>query len=287
MVADGPASNQKSETVAPQSDGWLADNVIHPFVNGTGLVQIYDTLAGKAAEPENVPHAKTFSADWCVQSLSSAAGAILPLVVAGKLTGMGMQAIGSEMGLTGTAAKIMASDTAAQIAGAGLYTFAEKPLAGQTRLGNAVGTMAGFAAFSGGNALIDGTAPLFSNSVARFAGLGAMRFAAGTVGGLGSYEATNLVDRMQGVQHQESWDQRFESMAQGGLINFALPVVQEGASRVADAAVYSQPWSKGTPVLRDLKNNNVTDQEVVDLARDNPLARVKRGSDIDTSADTE
>lgn len=75
-------------------------------------------------------------------------------------------------------------------------------------------------------------------------------------------------------------------MAQGGFINVALPAVQEGASKVLDKVVYSQDWSKGTPVGRDIKNNQITDDEVLNLARENALARVKRGDALDTSADT-
>jgi len=34
------------------------------------------------------------------------------------------------------------------------------------------------------------------------------------------------------------------------------------------------------PVSRDVKNNQVADEEVLSLARENPLARVKRGADV-------
>ncbi len=278
-----PGDSYVSETIktpAAQSDGWLADNVLHPFVNGTGVVRLYDTIADKPAENLHVPIAQSFSPDWCVQSLSSAAGAILPYVIAGKVTGMGMRAVGEELGLTGASARLMTSESLAQIGGAGIYEFAQKPLEGQTRLGNAAGTMAGFAVFSGGNRLLGEALPLSSSWLAK----GASRFAVGSVGGLGSYETTNLVAGLQGVHHQESWQERWQTMAQGGFINVALPVVQEGASKAVDYAVYSQPWSKGMPVGRELNNAQISDSLLQELAHENPLARVKRLTGQDTEA---
>jgi hypothetical protein len=285
MAGDGHISDSiKVQPVpAQQSDGWLADNVLHPFVNGTGLVRLYDTIANKPAENYHVPAAKTFSLDWGVQSVSSAAGAILPYVVAGKLTGMGMRAVGEELGLTGASARIMANQSLAQIGGAGLYEFAQKPLDGQTRLGNAAGTVAGFAMFSGGNALLGEAAPLSSSLLAKVVG----RTAVGAVGGLGSYETTNFVAGLQGIQHQENWQERFQTMAQGGFVNVALPAVQEGANKAVDYAVHSRSWSKGMPIERELKNGQMSDALLQDLAYENPLARVKRvgGEQTDSQAD--
>lgn len=271
MAGDGYISERTTQN--PQhSDGWLEDNVLHPFVNGTGVVRIYDTIMDKPAEIYHVPAAQTFSPTWCVQSISAAAGAILPYVVAGKATGMGMRAVGEEFGLTGTAARIATSESLAQIGGAGIYEFAQKPFAGQTRLGNAAGTMAGFALFSAGNSLLGRTLP----SSASWLTQGASRFAVGTVGGLGGYESTNLVAGFQGVHHQENWQERWQSMAQGGFVNFALPVVQESANKAIDYAVHSRSWSKGMPIERELKNRQIDEQLLQDLAHENPLARVKR-----------
>ncbi len=278
-----PGDSYVSETIktpAAQSDGWLADNVLHPFVNGTGVVRLYDTIADKPAENLHVPTAQSFSPDWCVQSLSSAAGAILPYVIAGKVTGMGMRAVGEELGLTGASARLMTSESLALTGGAGIYEFAQKPLEGQTRLGNAAGTMAGFAVFTGGNRLFGEALPLSSSWLAK----GASRFAVGSVGGLGSYETTNLVAGLQGVHHQESWQERWQTMAQGGFINVALPVVQEGANKAVDYAVHSQPWSKGMPVGRELNNAQISDSLLQELAHENPLARVKRLTGQDTEA---
>ncbi len=258
---------------------WLADNVFHPFANGTGLIQIYDTVAGKPLDIYKVPQADTFSTDWCVQALSSAAGAIAPFVAAGKLAGVGMRTVGESMGLQGTAARIMASENIAQIAGAGLYSFAQKPGEGQTRLGQAVGTMAGFAAFAGGNALLGKYMPELQSSTANTLAQGAGRFAVGAAGGLASYESSNLTTSMQGIKHQETWNERLQSMAQGGFVNVALPAMQERANKIIDDLVYSRPGSKGLPLERDLKKNGISDPDLEQIAKDNALARVKRTDD--------
>jgi hypothetical protein len=273
------------DTAQPHSDGWLADNVLKPMANGTGLIQVYDTLANKPVDTYKVPTAPTFSANWCVQSVSGAAGAILPYVIAGKATGLGMRALGEGLSLQGGAARLMASESVAQVAGAGLYEFAQKPLAGQTRLGNSAGVMAGFALFSGGELGLGKVAPMLSGSVERAVAKGTGRLAVGAVGGLGSYETTNYVSGLLGVKHEENWGERWQSMAQAGFVNFGLPVFQEGASKVVDQAIYSRPGSKGLPVQREIKNNGFNDPELQGLVHDNALARVKRGTDAQTQAD--
>ena len=101
----------------------------------------------------------------------------------------------------------------------------------------------------------------------------------GAAGGLGSYETTNLVSGMLGVKHQENWNERWQSMAQGAFVNLSLPIVQEGASRAMDQALYGRAGSKGLPIQREIKNNGLNDPELASLVRDNALARVKRGAD--------
>ena len=278
-------SNLHSDS-KPPTEGWLTENVLHPFFNGTGVRQIYDTLAQKDAEPLSTEAAKPFSLNWDVQALSSAAGAIVPYVVVGKLTGMGLRGVGEGIGAQGLAGRLLASQTAAQIIGAGLYDFSKKPFQGETRLGNAAGSMAGFAVFGAGNELAQGVVPAFSSKLAGFAVQGAARFAVGTVGGLTSYEASNRVSNALGEQNQLSWDGRLQSMASGGFVNFALPVVQEGANKVVDYV--SQSLSKGTPVARELQNSNNNDQDLQKLSDDNRLARVKHvGADDESKADIE
>ncbi|MBX9686352.1 MAG: DUF2252 domain-containing protein [Candidatus Obscuribacterales bacterium] len=224
----------KLEKINEQSSAeWLSENVWHPFANGSGLIQIYDSFAKKPVALYKVPHEETFSGTWCLQSLSSAAGAIVPFVMAGKITGRAMGALSKGLALEGGAARIMASENLAQIAGAGIYTFAQKPAEGQTRLGNAAGSMVGFSVFSGLNGVLEKNAAMLSSPLAKLSS----RFAVGALGGLSSYESANAVSGMQGVQHQESWRERMDAIAHGGFINVALPVVQRQSEKLLQKAV--------------------------------------------------
>ena len=263
---------------------WLSDNVFHPFANGSGVIQIYDSIASKPIGTYSVPEAKVFSRDWGIQSLSSAAGAIVPLVIAGKAAGLGMRFVGEKMALEGAAARLVASESIAQMAGAGLYTFIQKPGEGQTRTGNAVGSIAGFGAFAAGNALLGKLPMSLANPLASTVASAAGRFGVGAVGGLASYESSNLMASMQGVQHERNWNERWHAMAQGGFVNVALPPMQEFSSKVIDATIYSRAASKGLPIDRQIKIDGLSDPDILALARENPLARVKRGTDTNAIA---
>ncbi len=286
VALDAPsAHHSRQDNGQTQSDGWVADNVLKPFANGSGLIQVYDTVAGKPLSTYEVKAAPTFSANWCAQTLSGAAGAILPYVIAGKATGFGLRTVGEGLGLEGGAARLMANDGFAQILGAGAYEFAQKPGSGQTRLGNAAGTMAGFALFAGGDLALATNGSGLTNPLERALMKGSSRVAVGAVGGLGSYETANFVAGLQGVKHSETWDERWKSMAQGGFVYLGLPAVQEGVSRVMDKTIYSLPGSKGLPVQRDIKNSGYNDPELAGLVHDNALARVKRSGDTEAQAD--
>ncbi len=223
----------------PPSDdnrSWLVDNVFHPFANGTGLIQVYDTIANKPLDLYKIPEAKTFSTDWCVQAVSSAAGAVVPFVVAGKVTGLGMRSLSDKFAAQGLTAKFLANESAAQVLGAGLYSFAQKPADGQSRLTAATTTMAGFAFFSAGNAVMERALPALSSNISASLLKGAGRFAVGASAGLGSYEIGNYVNGLQGIKHESNWNERFQAMANGGFVNVALPVMQERIGKLIDSA---------------------------------------------------
>lgn len=304
LIADSQAD--------PRSEGWWTDNVLHPFVNGTGVAQIYNNFAAKKLEPEYVAPAKTLSIDWAAQSLASAGGAILTYTIAGKACGAGLGEIGAKLGLQGQAARILASDAGAQILGAGLYDFAKAPNHGETRLGNAAGSVAAFGLFSFGNHMLASSRTIAESSL--YTGLG--RVAVGAAGGLTSLETSHMVSNLLGQKTEISWDDRLKAMANGGFINVALPPIQKGITIVVDYAVNAQPWGKGIPVERYLEYNKETVQNKIEafekdssptatekieqlkeqlqalgdpvlrrLGRDNPLARVKLLEDAASKAD--
>src|SRR5580704_7568904 len=113
MLVDRVSSNRSEQHDGhPGVTGWLEDNVLVPAVNGSGLLQIYNNFTSKPIELHQEKGC------WAVQTLSSAAGAILPMVVAGKILGSGMRAAGEGFGVTGAEARFLASESAAQILGA-------------------------------------------------------------------------------------------------------------------------------------------------------------------------
>jgi hypothetical protein len=295
-----------------RSQGFLIDDVLHPFINGTGAAQIFNNFAARKVEPEYVPAARTLSGEWAVQNLSSAAGAVLTYTVAGKAAGFGLDKIGTGLGLQGGAARFLASDATAQIVGAGLFDLAKAPNPGETRLGNAAGSVTAFSVFSAGNSLLAQSKTIAESSF--YTGLG--RVAVGAAGGLTALETSHLVSCKLGVDSKLTWDDRLRVMASGGFVNAALPPIQKGIETVVDHAINGQPWGKGIPAERyieyskeglqnrisDLEKTNpaatekiaalnqqlaeLGDPALKQLGRDNPFARVKAvEGDTGTKAD--
>lgn len=222
----------------PRASGWFTDNVLHPFMNGTGVKQLYNNFASEQDKlaPSYVPDAKVLSTDWAVHSIASASGAVLTYALASKATGMGLSAVSSAAGLEGTAARVLTSQTTAQIVGAALFDVAKAPNPGETRLGNLAGSLAAFGIYSAGNEVLASAKP---NS-AVLTGLG--RVAIGAAGGLASLETSHLVSDSLGVKSSLTWDDRFKAMASGGFLNVAMPAVRKGVSTVVDAALNAKPF---------------------------------------------
>jgi hypothetical protein len=302
-----------NEAGDPRARGFWMDDVLNPFVNGTGVRQIYNNFASEKLDPAYVAPARTLSGEWAVQNLSSAAGAVLTYTIAGKATGFGLAKIGSGLGLQGSAARFLASDVTAQIAGAGLYDLARSPNAGETRLGNVAGSVAAFGVFAAGNSMLSRSKAIAESSL--YTGLG--RVAVGAAGGLTALETSHFVSSKLGVESKLGWDDRFSAMAGGGFVNFALPPIQKGLTTVVDHAVNGQPWGKGIPAERYIEyskeglRNRISeagkggpaaaekiaalnqelaalgDPALAGLSLDNPFARVKvvEGRDATTRAD--
>lgn len=255
--------------VQDESGNWVKENVVNPFINGTGVIQLYNNFVSEKKEPLKVEQARMLSANWAVQSISSAAGAILPYALAGKAAGFALESAGNKLGLQGAAGRFFASETTAQVLGAGLYDFAKSPHKGETRLGNAAGSMVGFGLFSAGNRFVD-------TKMATSTGWNVLgKIGAGAVGGLGSYETANRVSNMLGLQTETNAEARINAMVNGAFLNVAMPLAQKGATRVIDELVHQRSWGNGVPVARQLDYLGFKDPELLQLARENPLAKVK------------
>jgi glycogen operon protein len=267
--AKAPANNVEHHS----SSSWFVDNVLHPAEKGSGLIQVYNTFASKPVNLPDVPEAKT-KADWAVQTLSSAAGAILPYVAMGKLVGSGMR-FACEESLTGAGARIVANDSIAQIAGAGIYDALKKPEEGETRWGNALGSMAGFTVFEGGNALLSGAEPAIARTSVRIATRFGGRAIIGAVGGAASYGLANAGAGLTGGENKFSVDGLERAAGTGAFLNAALPEVQKVAGKGLDL-INQSSIGRGIPIGRMLNRLNMqNDAEMRELAHKNPLARVK------------
>lgn len=217
---------------------WLSENVWHPFLNGTGVNQLANNFRQEKQENWHVPHAETLSRDWAAQTISSAGGAVLTYAVVGKATGMGLAKLGASIGLEGGAARFMNSQITGQVLGAGLFDYCKSPNAGETRIGNAVGSMAAFGVFSAGNSLIGRTERIAQSNI--YSGLG--RIAVGAAGGLTGLETSRLVSRGLGSEAPAvTWDERWTAMTHGGFVNLALPVVHKTISNAIEGPPELRP----------------------------------------------
>lgn len=255
-----------SKDTDPRSEGWLADNVWHPFINGTGAAQIYNNFASNKIEPAYVAPAKTLSSDWAVQSLASAGGAILTYTLVGKAAGFGLNKLGTELGVQGAAARFLASDSTAQIMGAAAFDFAKAPNPGETRLGNAAGSVAAFSLFSIGNNMLGRSRAIAESGL--YSGLG--RVAVGAAGGLASIETSHLVSHALGSKNELSWDDRFKAMANGGFVNFALPPIQKSLTTIIDNSINAN--GKGIPVERYLEYSKDALENKIDALQESKAA---------------
>jgi len=164
MTAERDNVNASPETTH-QSNwcDWLVENVGKPFYAGA-VVQTVDSASnlanavtrshtfGKLERPELQPAANT--TEEMVRTISSGIGSVVPYVVASKLAGSGMRSLGYHMNLSGTGARIMASDTAALMIGGALVDGSRDINPGETRLGNIGAGMIGMGVFGAGNNLV-------------------------------------------------------------------------------------------------------------------------------------
>ena len=279
----------KPEEHAGGVEHWLTSNVWAPMVNGTGFIQVYNTFADKPAHTLEVAPAKTGGVEWAVQSISGAIGAIGPYVIAGKVAGKLLGTVGEGLELRGAAARAVSSGATARILGAGGYEMLKEPEPGATRLGNALGTMAGFGVFEAGNALLGSGTAAMTRGAERAVTVGVGRIGVGSIGGLTTYETSHVVASLQGQKDTRNWDDRVAAMAGGGFINFGLPLVHQGLNRAIDAGYNSRSFGPGVPVERYLANNGIEDAKILHAARWNPLARVKvaAGAEAETKADVQ
>lgn len=133
-----------------------------------------------------MPEADRLSGESTAQAISSGIGQVLPYVLAGSLARSALRTTGLFVMTEGTAGRIMANESAAQILGAGLYDVARTPRPGESHFGNGVASVLSFSTFEAGNIL-----------AARHSGFNALalRMVAGFSGGVLHRVSSDIVIR--------------------------------------------------------------------------------------------
>lgn len=270
---DSGAEIRPADKPTAASDSWLQENVWKPMVAGSGVLQVYNTFAGEnnKADIPQVHHAKVGTVDWMTQNLSSAAGAIIPYVAAGKAMGAGMRGVGAKLGAEGAVGRVFASESTAMVLGAGAYDFTKAPNLGESRLGNALGTMTAFTVFEAGNAKLglNKGLPMMTSSVREFTKQIAGRSVVGAMGATSGLEVSHLYSTGRFADAKDAYN----AMATGAFLNTALPVVQHGAGRAIDGI--NNATGRGVPVNRYLQNRGWENTpELKDVAKNHLFARV-------------
>jgi endonuclease G, mitochondrial len=233
-----------SELLAPEksnrlSPTWFAENIMNPAINA-GPLSVYNT----AADLVNLPtvhlktmEAKAYSPEWFAQGLSSGVGAAVPQVIMCAATGSLMRAADRTLAGTALGATLnpyLTSQKIASVAGASIYSALQKPDADHTRLGNAIGTAAGFTVFTLGNGLVKDM-PMMQKALAYPV--------IGFVGGGISTEVSQLASNLKFARN----DQALQGAVQGMTMNTVMGLgsdylakrlqhdVQASAEKIAEA----------------------------------------------------
>lgn len=235
MAGDKPSTSaeklpqpQDSNT---ESHGWFRENVLNPFINGTGVRQIKDTFTGEDYKPLQTGKQDSL-VNNAVQTVSEVAGGLAPYIVLGKASHSLMGSVAEARQMTGLANTLMRSEAVANVGTAGIYEYLKKPSDGQTRIGNSVGTMLSFSAFEAGNYGMSKLAAKTTSRLGKIAIVGTGRALTGAVGGEVQYETSNIIAGCTGGKNLATNDGRLQAAVSGALMNEALPIAQEGLGRV-------------------------------------------------------
>lgn len=240
---------------------WLQNNIVNPAYNS---LYVHNRRAlGHLTGSQwltNVEAAevKTGGAlEYCAQHLSSGLAGVIPYAIAGKFVGGVSRALAGSVGLTGLPARVAASETFTQIAGAATLD-ALRTAPGESRLLNALGGATAFGIFEGGNHLVKGMsfAPrILGRALTGVAGAGTQ---------LGITQGRNLESQ-----------QLLEGVQSGAFLNVFLPPVQKVLGAGIDAL--NHELGRGAPLGRHLNRFDLSgkSKELDAMAADNPLARVQ------------
>jgi hypothetical protein len=250
--------------LAQNSSEWLKDNVVNPFITGTGVRQIAETFTGQHYEPRpNKKEHKPF--ETAVQTVSSTLGAIAPYIVLGKFAHGRLGALAERQQMKGLAGSLLRSETAANLGIAGAYEFLKTPTdKKQTRIGNATGAVLSFGAFEAGNHGMKQIVGLADTKLAKALLTVSGRALTGSGGAVIGYDASNLVAGQTGGKNTANNESRMQAAVFGAVLNEVLPVAQLGAAKIYRQA---SPLKSNLAIKETVIDANRTPAGRDDLAR--------------------
>lgn len=222
------AAERALANAQPQSTvDWLGENVFKPLYNGAiveperAVASVVNSVTGSdllpVLETQTVAESQSWSAAWCAQAVSNAAGMTIPYLVAGKIAGKAMNSGGKFAASEATAGRLLSSEASAQIVGATVYDAMRMPMGNQWRSTNAAAGAVSFGTFEVGNALAARTNPLAGT---------ALRLMAGFAGG----SSHQLI--AEGTEATQS--KVLQSGVSGATLNTLLPVAGRAFARASE-----------------------------------------------------
>lgn len=201
---------------------------------------------------------------------AGAIGAIAPYLAYGKIAGAGLRSLGHHYGFSGLSARLAASETSAMVLGAALYDGMRETRPRETRLGNVLGGVTGFAVFGIGNRF----ASVDSTSYRLIA-----RAAVGVIGGEAQYAVSSAVS---GTQIKSSGLR--DAGLHGATINVILPALSASLSRYGSSA--SLRAGRGTYADRFAEHLSQPKSSTLNaLVSEHPLAIVHKTENVAHAAE--
>lgn len=254
-------------------DAWLVRNVIAPAANGAVIEPInagintlnvvFDKLpTGSLPKLTEMQRCQPQSMDEvAAQMASQSLATLVPLVCSGAIAGGAMRATGRAVKAEGIAANVLASQRVANVVGPTAYELARDPHAGESRIGNALGTASAFSVFEFANPRLHGLD--WKIKYPSYAGVGASA-------GLTQYLIANKI-----TGNDITPEGALTAASGGAIFNVALPGAQALAGRAAN--VFDTTFNRGIPIGRFAEQHGWNDVTFTELQSKKPLTRVDDG----------
>lgn len=172
-------ATERASAGAPDTN-WLGENIFKPLYNSAvveperAVASVVNSVTNSdllpLLEPQQFAQSESWSAGWCAQAVSNAAGMTVPYLLAGKIAGKAMGTSGKFAAREGMTGRLLSNEAAAQIVGATVYDAMRAPTAHQSRFTNATAGAVSFGTFEIGNAFAARSNPLVGTAVRLMAG---------------------------------------------------------------------------------------------------------------------